>query len=825
MRRKISWRFKARLVIVVGATGLLFDSAQGAEIPDGRLHPRGSLHGMVLDRVTRQGVPYPEVTIVGEDRSVAGDERGAFAFDDLPPGTYHLRAGAIGYDPQEASELAVAPSRVRRVEILLRPTFKREEEVDVTASATVSASPSLPTSSRSLSYEEVRRSAGAVEDVQRMLQALPGVAGASDQDNEIVVRGGSPFENLTVIDGIEVENINHFGYYDSTGGPISALNSEFLQDVTFASGGFQARYGDKLSSVLELDLREGSRNRFTGALDFNMAGVGGNLEGPLPGRRGSFLVSYHKSFVDLIAGPIGLTSIPHYWSTQGKLVYDVSSRHSLAVNALFADDYIHIQEEDEDAWSHGAEKVDAFVDKLITGARLRSLWGAGYTDLVVARVRSGNDTDVFEIEEDESRGRERLIYREDLAETTWQTSLVWNGRGVGRDEWSVGAGLKPIEIRHDRWFEPRTTVFVDGYLSPPDGKPDVMQQPEKNFQENTTSYKSSAFAQYTWRPTAWLTATGGVRYDGYAYSDRRTLAPRLSFELAPHSRWRLGLAWGEYRQALPLYLYTYGNDEENRRLPHARARQSVASLTWEPRPSTRFSAETYYKTYDNLPTSEESIVRETTGDYAFRSDRLLPEATKKAWGLELFAHQRFTGSWYGTLSYSYGDSRSEDPAYGVFPAQYDFRHVATAVIGLRTSLKRHDGYRKLRRVPGLGWLLAALPINGDDFMLSTRIRYISGRPYTLRVWCPEGAPIHEPIWEGHWEERGINNTRYPDYQRWDVRLDNKHYIGKRALVFYFEIENVLDRANVAEYFYADDGEIDTAHQFRRFFVGGMRFEF
>jgi outer membrane receptor protein involved in Fe transport len=353
----------------------------------------------------------------------------------------------------------------------------------------------------------------------------------------------------------------------------------------------------------------------------------------------------------------------------------------------------------------------------------------------------------------------------------------------------------------------------------------LLERPATDFLKIKKSYKSSVFAQYSWHPIDWLTASGGLRYDGFAYSGRHTLSPRFSLQFLPHSLYSVGLAWGVYRQALPVYVYTYGDLEENRNMPHACATQWVASLAWRPRSSTRLSVEAYRKDYDLLPVSEQDIVRETAGDFAFRSDLLLAEAKKTAWGLELFAHQRFTGSWYGTLSYSYGHAEGKDPAYGTHAADYDFRHVALLVFGLRTSLKKKEGYQRLRRTPVLGWFLTTLPINGDDFTISTRYRFISGRPYTRRVWCAEGAPIRDPVWEGHWEKSGVNNERYPDYHRWDVCLDNKHYICRRALVFYVEIENALDRANVADYYHADDGKIDTVHQFRRFIVGGIRFEF
>ena len=144
------------------------------------------------------------------------------------------------------------------------------------------------TSVQTLSYEEIRRAAGAIGDVLRSTQALPGVAITNDQRNDLVVRGGSPSENLVLIDNIEVPSLNHFGAQNTSGGPISMLNTEFLSDASFYSGGFSAKYGNRLSSVLDISLREGSKERrMLQILKWGSPALVVASEGPL-GDKGSF---------------------------------------------------------------------------------------------------------------------------------------------------------------------------------------------------------------------------------------------------------------------------------------------------------------------------------------------------------------------------------------------------------------------------------------------------------------------------------------------------------------------------------------------------------
>ena len=111
-----------------------------------------------------------------------------------------------------------------------------------------------------------------------MVQVLPGVAPGNDQRNDLIVRGGSPSENLILIDGVEIPNLNHFPSEGSTSGPIGMINDKFISDVNFTTGGFPARFGDHLSSVMDIKFREGQRNRFLSDVNLSSAGFGGVCE-------------------------------------------------------------------------------------------------------------------------------------------------------------------------------------------------------------------------------------------------------------------------------------------------------------------------------------------------------------------------------------------------------------------------------------------------------------------------------------------------------------------------------------------------------------------
>ena len=225
---------------------------------------------------------------------------GAFRIVGLRAGSYQLEILPPAGLPFTTDAIEVRAGVESRVDVTLPPADRLQETVTVTAPA-FTAPDEVKTSGFLVAPRDVLKSAAALQDVSRYVQSLPGVAlGTNDFRNDIIVRGGSPLENLFIVDNVEIPNINSFATLASAGGTVSMLDAELLRDVTFLTGGFPAPYGSRTSGVLQATLREGSRERFGGWATLGFAGAGGIAEGPIGrGGKGSWVVSARRSFLDL----------------------------------------------------------------------------------------------------------------------------------------------------------------------------------------------------------------------------------------------------------------------------------------------------------------------------------------------------------------------------------------------------------------------------------------------------------------------------------------------------------------------------------------------
>ena len=789
----------------------------------------GSVKGKVLDASTHSPIPGANIVVHGTDMGSGSDLNGEYTIIGLKPGTYHVTASALGFSNFSKGEISVSAGRSIKIDFMLEPTVIKGPEVNVKCGY-FKQSPTLATSTHSLSYEEIRRAPGSAEDVQRSIQALPGVLSRNDQTNEIIVRGGSPSENLTIIDGLEIDNINHFPDQSSSGGPISAVNTEFLEDVTFSTGGFSAKYGDRLSSILDLKLRDGNHDEFSGQLETSMAGAGFNLEGGIPHTNGSYLFSYRKSYLDLLKGPIGLTAVPHFWDSQLKISSSLTPTTNISILGLYGKDRISIEADEEDAWSRGAESVNANGHTAVFGARLRKVLKRGYAELVMGRSEISYSYDVYEVDKDPlGNSVKRLFHWDRSTESSDQLHLNWTGKTRNVDQLFAGISLKPVTFSHNLWLEPDTTILDLNNDGIADG---VAIQEEWRLNENATSLKYAGYLQYRWRPVQSVSVLGGLRVDGFEFSDKITFAPRLSMKWAVNPDISCNIAFGTYYQALSLMDYL--SHQENRKLPHKRSDHLVGGLTYLLRQSTQLTLEGYYKVYRDLPVSQEWM--NFYVDPSLRTFRLLSVGEKETWGFELFAQQKLSRNWYGTFAYSFGKALSTDPVFKKidtenvltemsFPSSYDFRHVSTVVVGYNFSGLPVREFQK----HWYGWWTIPFPVNGDELTISSRFRYVSGRPYTPNYWTDTGQELGY-AWK---TSDDINSARYPAYSRWDIRWDSKWYTGGQSLILFLEVQNVLDRGNIAQYIYPnlpDNEEIpdvnskDTVYQFRFFFIGGIRYE-
>ena len=240
----------------------------------------GSVGGKIIDKETHQPLSDVNIVIINSTIGTSTDKDGTFIIKNIPVGSYTIQINMIGYHPIMRPNVNVTTNNKTHLNLYLEKSvvegqaiFVNEGYFEKTQDAVVS--------NRTMDYEEIRSDPVGVYDIQMMMQALPSVVSDGDQSNEIIVRGGNAGENLFIMDNLEIPNPNHFGEQGTGGGPVNFVNSAFIEKIDFFAGGFPAKYGDKQSSVMDVTLREGNKEKHEIEAEANMGGVGFVAEGPI----------------------------------------------------------------------------------------------------------------------------------------------------------------------------------------------------------------------------------------------------------------------------------------------------------------------------------------------------------------------------------------------------------------------------------------------------------------------------------------------------------------------------------------------------------------
>ena len=271
--------------------------------------------GLVLDGVNDQ--PLADAVVEGGGASTTTGPEGRFTLE-LPPGTAQIRVSAVGYLD------SVVPVGNAAIEVRLFPSNFAETVEVVSDTSREEQRPS----STPVAPEEVFRAPGSIDNVFRTLQTLPGVVATDDFGSRLAVRGGTPDQNLTMMDGIEVHNpFRLFGI-------ASAFNPDTVENFQLAAGGFGAAYGDRLSSLLIVDNRRG-RPDFQGTTAASVTDANVVVEGAAPiGANGTWLLSARRTYYDLVAGPLADQDFPSFADVQLQTSWEMGPGHRLTITGL-----------------------------------------------------------------------------------------------------------------------------------------------------------------------------------------------------------------------------------------------------------------------------------------------------------------------------------------------------------------------------------------------------------------------------------------------------------------------------------------------------------
>lgn len=742
-----------------------------------RASDHGALEGIVRDAGTQQPLVGAHVRIVGSPGGTATDQEGRFRIAGLAPGNYSLRFSSVGYEPFVRTDLIVRPGRVTSVAADLSPSPHQTDEVTATPGYFATAEPTR-LATVGFSAEEVRRAPGAAGDVSRIMTSLPSVAKVNDQSNGLIVRGGNPLENAFYVDNMEIPNINHFPTQGASSGPIGVINIDLVDNVRFAAGGFSTRFGDRLSSVLELDLREGNRSNFEAQLDLNFLGFGGVAEGPIGGN-GSWLLSIRRSYLDLIMKmiDIGTSIAPRYGDLQWKAVYDLGPRHRLEFLGVWSDDHNSPDATaalENDMIAYGREDIT----QRTTGIGWRALWSDGFTNTTIALSTSRFDKGYIET------GTDLPILSNNSGESVLAMRNLNHFRPSDFLSLEFGAEGKFFKADYDQTYYPVVNPFGQS-------------TPGMSVRTVFRARQFSAFVSADVSLTAELTATLGLRADTFSPAGRVDLSPRIAVAFRLAESTTLSGGFGLYRQNLPLILLA--QEPANTSLPAQQVIQASLGVGHFLTPSTRLTVEGYVKEYRNLPFDPAQpqlfILDEIYYGYGFFTQHgsLAGIGRARSRGVEVVVQKKLAEDFYGLASASYSKSEYRD----------GFSRWVDRICDNRLIFAVEGGYK---------------PNNEWEF--SARWIYAGGAPYS-----PFDVAQSTALRRGVFDGDRVNAVRYPDYHSLNIRCDRRFHFTRSNLVCYLSVWNLYQRKNVAMYFWKPgSNEQGTISQWGLLPVFGLEYE-
>ena len=580
----------------------------------------GVIKGRVLNHETQAPLAGVSVSVAGTNLNGRSGSDGSYVIEGLPLGYFVLAFERDGFYPETRSDVIVRSGRITILNVTLVALPSINENVTVTADY-FPDSPQKGGSEIRFNNEELRRDPASANDVSRVLYSVPGIVRADEETNDLMVRGGSPMENGFYVDNIFIPNINHFPQQGASGGNISLINLDFVESLEISTGGFDASYGDRLSSIIDIRFREGNRERFNGQLNLNVIGLGAQFEGPLGGGKGSWMLSANRCATDLMSALTGGTP-SDFSDLQGKVVYDLGPNDRLSLLAVVGNSGTEYDPQGREKFTYAT-----------TGLTWRHLWGGkGFSDTSISYSSlSGSENTYYEWS-----GVLHELY--DYG-TGWLTFRNVNHFSISPSHQFV-FGIEAQNVRFRNW---------DDY---------------DEVERRLSGTSAAAFVTYVVHPIRRVSLSSGLRLDYAPFPDRFHISPRFFLNWELTRRLSIHGAFGMFYQQLPLFLIQ--QDPANAGLQDPRARHLVLGLKYLLAADTLMTLEAYDKEYSSFPMSPYAPYRFIIDDVNGDNDRfrdygpLVASGRAYARGVEFTVQKKLSKKLYGLANLTCYRSRYRD---------------------------------------------------------------------------------------------------------------------------------------------------------------------
>lgn len=613
------------------------------------------------------------------------------------------------------------------------------------------------------------------KDVLKVIQLLPGVQKPSEGNSGIYVRGGGPDQNLIILDEAIVYNAFHlFGFF-------SLFNGDALKSIELTKGGFPARYGGRLSSVIDMSMKEGNKQQFKGEAGIGVLSSRLMLEGPIIKNKSSFLVSARRTYFDILTLPFQPADNKggyYFYDFNAKANYEINNKNRLYLSGYFGRDKFYFR----NAYGNG-NYTKGGVNWGNATATLR--WNHLYNNKTFSNTAFVFSDYRFNITLEDKFNNEKytLLY---------------------------GSGIRDYSLKHDVDYRPNNkhSIRFGGQAIYHQFTPSALVLKDDNTSTDTTSknvigsFENALYVEDDIKVGMRTRINPGLRLTHFTAGSKNyfNLEPRLNSSYNIKSDLAIKASFALMNQyvhlltntgiGLPTDLWVPSSDN----LKPQRSIQVAAGIAKDfINRNFSVSIEGYYKKMTNIISYKEGAsfleVDDASNADKFAYEKNITSGEGKSYGAE-FLIQRKTGKLTGWIGYtlSWTQWQFDELNFGkAFWARYDRRHDISVVAIYK--LREQQGAR-------------------NGVTISSTWVYGTGNAITLPV-AEFQAPIHNPSANrfnqgGFWQTASVyterNAFRMAAYHRMDIGIQISKKMAWWVRTWEFSVYNVYNRLNPFFYY-------------------------
>ncbi|MBI1306566.1 MAG: TonB-dependent receptor plug domain-containing protein [Bacteroidetes bacterium] len=749
-----------------------------------------TISGRVIDADSRQPLAGVNIILQLDEANKTGtitDEQGYFKIENVPIGRRSIDFSFVGYEDVHLDNVIVTSGK----EVELKIEMSESADVLGTAEVRVKSrfgnhNEMVTVSARTFDSEEAERYPGSRQDPARMVQNFAGVSGTDDQRNDIVVRGNSPLGLLWRFEGVDIFNPSHFAVAGSTGGPISMLNNKTIGNSDFMTGAFPADYGNGISGVFDIKMRNGNYNKSEFSGQFGLFGTELLAEGPInKSKKSSYMISYRYATLQIFQAlgiDLGTSAVPHYQDACFR--FNFPTKHGgfsvfgvgglSAIDIVLSDDTIPPKE------LYGEKDRDQYfrTNMGVVGANWRHFINKStFLNAVIAvngqQIISNHDK-IFRDPNEYARVYLMPVLRSTMTHSKTTAHVYVNRKLSARHNFRIGV---------------ITDVYQLNYFDSVRNEQTYLWSKHLNYQGG--EWMGRFYASWKFRITADLTLNAGLHALATSLGNATALEPRAGLKWKISKVTNASFGYGLHSQLQPLYVYhtlfvdsvshTFG--AHNNGVGLSKSHHFVASLERIVNPFLRVRTEVYYQYLFNIPveviSSSFSLLNQGSGFQRFFPDVLQNTGTGHNYGMELTVERSFHKNYYTMFTGSLYNSRYKGSDGVDRNTDFNGNFILNTLVGYEKPFG---------------------PNKKNAFTFGTRFTLGGGKRYSpidSLATEKDGANVI-------FVDSERNSLQFRNYYRWDLKFGIRVNAKKTTHEFAIDVANVLNTKNVLTLSYFDD---------------------